>query len=135
VRKYSFLIIFTFIVISFLIKAQSGDDKKVVIHQSPAIGKLVDKHIEINKNFKKSDGFRVQIFSINGANSSDRANLMKAEFISKYPDAEVHIVYKAPYYKVRIGDFRQKLDAEKYMKSIKSDYPFAFVVIDKIDFK
>lgn len=134
-RKQSILIISIFIIISFYIKAQSGDDKKVVIHQSPAIGKLVVKHIEINKNFNKSDGYRVQIFSISGANSSDRANLMKAEFISKYPDAEVHIVYKAPSYKVRLGDFRQKLDAEKYMKSIKSDYPFAFVVVDKIDFK
>ena len=133
--KHSILIISTFFIVSFFIMAQTGNDKKVIIHQQPVIGRLVKKHIKINQHFSKSDGYRVQIFSISGVNSRDRASLMKAEFLSKYPDTDVYIVYNTPSYKVRLGDFRNKLSAEKFMKSIKSDYPFAFVVIDKIEFK
>ena len=134
-RKQSIFIIALFFIISIFIKAQSGDDKPVIIHQDPAVEKLVNKHIAINKHFAKSDGYRVQIFSIGGVNSRDRANLMKAEFLAKYPETEVYIVYNAPSYKVRLGDFRRKLDAERFLTTIKADYPFAFVVIDKIEFK
>ena len=134
-RKNSILIITLFFIISFFIKAQTGDDKTVVIHQEPSIEKLAKKHIAINKHFSKSDGYRVQIFSISGVNSRDRANLMKAEFLSKYPDAKVYIVYNAPSYKVRLGDFRRKLDAEQFLRTIKANYPFGFVVVDKIEFK
>ena len=134
-RKNSILIITIFIILSFFIRAQTGDDKTVIVHQDSSIEKLVKKHIAINQHFTKSDGYRVQIFSISGVNSRDRANLMKAEFLSKYPDAEVYIVYNAPSYKVRLGDFRRKLEAEQYLRTIKANYPFAFVVIDKIEFK
>lgn len=110
-----------------------SDEGKVIIHQDPAIGKLVEKHIAINEKFGKTDGYRVQIFSVSGANSRDRANLMKAEFLTNYPDINVYIIYHAPAYKVRLGDFRSKLEALKFMQTIKNDYPFAFVAVDKIE--
>jgi hypothetical protein len=112
-----------------------GDPKEgeIVVHQSAEVKKLAEKHIQVNEKFSKSDGFRVQIFSISGANSRDRANMMKAEFLDKYPDVEVYIVYHAPAYKVRLGNFRTKLDALGFLQSIKEDYPFAFVAVDKIE--
>ncbi len=130
-NKYSFIF---FLAVSFIIMAQS-DGGQVTIHQSPAVKKLVEKHIVINENYPKSQGYRVQILSISGVNSRDRANLMKAEFLSKFPDADVYIVYHTPSYKVRLGDFRTKLDALRYLQSIKKEYPFAFIVVDKIVFK
>lgn len=133
-RKYLLIIVFLGI-IAGNINGRTDGRPAVRIHQSPAIASLVEKHKAINKQHPKSDGYRVQIFSISGANSSDRANLMKAEFLDKYPDSKVYIIYHAPSYKVRIGNFRTKLEALNYIRTIQKDYPFAFVVVDKIEFE
>lgn len=114
---------------------QAKKDSIIRIHQSKSVEKIVKKHQEVCKVYPKSKGYRVQIFSVSGANSRDRVELLKAEFLSKFPDADINIVYHAPSYKIRIGNFRSKLEALNYLESIKSIYPFAFVVIDKIDFK
>ncbi|MBN2745807.1 MAG: SPOR domain-containing protein [Bacteroidales bacterium] len=121
------------LVILFSFKTMDGDKpSKARIHQSPEIEKIVEKHKKINEKYGAVAGFRVQIFSVSGANSRDRANLMKAEFLTKYPDSEVYIVYNAPAYKVRIGDFRTKLEALKFIQTIKDNYPFAFVAVDEV---
>jgi fatty acid-binding protein DegV len=135
VKRFYAIITALIIAISFLLQAQSEGGQGVVIHQEPAIAKLVEKHKVISKNFPKTDGYRVQIFSVSGVNSRNRANQMKEEFLKKFPDDDVYIVYHSPSYKVRLGDFRTKLDALRYLQTIKAEYPFAFVVVDKIEFK
>jgi fatty acid-binding protein DegV len=135
VKRFSAIITTLMIAISFIIQAQSEGGQGVVIHQEPAIAKLVEKHKIISENFPKTDGYRVQIFSVSGVNSRERANQMKEEFLKKFPDDDVYIVYHSPSYKVRLGDFRTKLDALRYLQTIKAEYPFAFVVVDKIEFK
>jgi len=135
VKRFSARITILIIAISFIIQAQSEGGQGIVIHQEPAIAKLVEKHKIISENFPKTDGYRVQIYSVSGVNSRERANQMKEEFLKKFPDNDVYIVYHSPSYKVRLGDFRTKLDALRYLQTIKAEYPFAFVVVDKIEFK
>lgn len=103
------------------------------IKQSPEVKELVEKHKKVNEANYEFDGWRVQIFSAGGTNSKDKANLAKAEFLSKYPDTKVYIVFNAPYFKVRLGNFRTKIEALHFIEEIKKDYPFAFAVIDKIE--
>lgn len=134
-KRFSARITILIIAISFIIQAQSEGGQGIVIHQEPAIAKLVEKHKIISENFPKTDGYRVQIYSVSGVNSRERANQMKEEFLKKFPDNDVYIVYHSPSYKVRLGDFRTKLDALRYLQTIKAEYPFAFVVVDKIEFK
>jgi fatty acid-binding protein DegV len=135
VKRFSAIITTLIIAISFILQAQSEGGQGIVIHQEPAIAKLVEKHKIISENFPKTDGYRVQIFSVSGVNSRNRAAQMKEEFLKKFPDDDVYIVYHSPSYKVRLGDFRTKLDALRYLQTIKAEYPFAFVVVDKIEFK
>jgi len=104
------------------------------IHQDITISKIAAKHIQINENYPWIDGYRVQLYSISGVSSRDKANRFKAEFLIKNPNAIVYIVYQAPYYKVRIGDFRTKINALSYLQNIKKNYPSAFVVNDQIRF-
>lgn len=107
---------------------------KIDIKMDASIESLLKKKIIVNENYKKINGYRIQIFSVTGASSMDKANKKKAEFLMRYPDADVYIVYNTPYYKVRIGDFRNKLDAKKYLQTIAKDYPNeAIVVVDKVN--
>ena len=45
-----------------------------------------------------------------------------------------YLIFQEPYYKVRIGDYRTKMEAEKFLNEIEQDYPNAFVVQDEINF-
>ena len=124
-----FTILFVFGLTSY---AQEGG--YLNIHQTNEIKRLVEKHILINEYHPWVDGYRIQLYSVSGVNSRDKANTFKAQFLLKNPDAKVYIVYHAPYYKVRVGDFRTKLDALAYLQTIKRDFPSGFVVVDKIRF-
>ena len=91
------------------------------------------KLLENNEN-KGITGYRVQIFFDSGNYSGDRADRVKKEFEKKYYDIPAYITWKAPNYRVRVGDFRTRLDAEKYLKRINRIYPNAWVIKDKINF-
>jgi hypothetical protein len=99
----------------------------------PRLDQLVMKHIQINQKLKTIDGFRIQLFSDSGANSKARAQAVVDEFQIKYPGTGVYLSFKSPNYKVRIGDFRSKLDAQRFLNEISIDYPNAFIVADPVN--
>jgi hypothetical protein len=104
------------------------------IRQDIRLGKMLEWHIENNKKIDGTDGFRVEIFFSSAMNAREQALNKKKEFLSKYPDYSVHIMFSAPNFKVRVGDFRTKNEALKLYKKIQRDYPGAFIVPDIIDF-
>lgn len=74
------------------------------------------------------DGYRVQIY-----NGSKQETLKaRAKFISVFPSTPVYTVYESPEYKVQTGDFRTRLEAEKFLKQVVSDFGSGFVVKTKI---
>jgi len=44
-----------------------------------------------------------------------------------------YLTFKAPNYKVRVGDFRTKLDAQRFLIELTADYPNAFIITDQIN--
>jgi len=56
-----------------------------------------------------ADGFRVQVMSIDDI---DEANLVRAEIYEKTNRKEVYIIFEPPFYKVKVGDFTSKPDAD-----------------------
>ena len=106
---------------------------KSEIIQDERVDALLKKHIALNEANPVMDGWRVQIKSFSGNNSKKDANDMKSSFLSKYPEMGAHIVFHSPNFKVRVGDFRTKLDAYKFYKDIKQEFPSSFIVKDEID--
>ncbi len=108
-------------------------DSTAGIVQDARVDELVGKHIMINQNLKTIDGFRIQVYSDSGNNSKTRAQQMKEELDSRYPGLEVYISFKSPNYKVRVGDFRTRLDAQRFLSDMAADYPNAFIITDQIN--
>ena len=79
-------------------------------------------------------GYRVQIFFDSGSNSSDRAKAVRDAFAALYPDIPAYVSWKAPNYRVRVGDWRNRLEAEKALQLIVIEYPNAWVIKDEINF-
>ncbi len=131
---YSFLLFFP-LILPGLILAQRTDSVsgKTEIIQDARVDMLVSKHIQINQTLKTMDGFRIQLFSDSGNNSKTKAQAAHDEFLARYPSMGVYLTFKSPNYKVRIGDFRTKLDAQRFLNEIAADYSNAFIITDQIN--
>jgi len=110
------------------------NEGSVVIHKDVRLDDLLRKHKEISEYESSISGFRVQFFFDAGNNSQNNANHARSEFLKRYPDAEVYIIFESPFYKVRAGNFRTRLEAQHYHNSIHAAYPNAFIVRDKISY-
>ena len=106
---------------------------KTEIIQDARIDILVKKHIQINQALATMDGFRIQLFSDSGNNSKNKAQAVHDEFQSRYPRTGVYLSFKSPNYKVRVGDFRTKLDAQRFLIELTGDYANAFIIADQIN--
>ena len=104
------------------------------VERDTRLDKMLNWHIEKNKNRDGIDGYRVEIFFSSDLDAKQKALGKKVEFLSKYPDYDVHVIFVAPNFRVRVGDFRTKNEAWKLYEKIKKDYRAAFVVKDKINF-
>jgi hypothetical protein len=79
-------------------------------------------------------GYRIQIFFDSGLNSGNKASKAKKEFEDLFPDIPGYITWKAPNYRVRVGDFRSRLEADKALSVIAKEYPNAWVIKDEINY-
>ena len=117
---------------NILLNAQTPatDTGKVEIVQSEKIKELANKHIEINAK-AVIKGYRIKIHF--GADKN-KAKEIKALFIAKYPDIPAYEKYDQPNFNIRVGDFRTKLEAYKFLKEVQIDFPASFLVQDEIEF-
>lgn len=75
-------------------------------------------------------GFRIQVFSSSGV---DEANLMKSITQEKFTGDSVYVVYDAPVYKVHVGDFVNRYEANQRLPEfVDKGYRDAWIVPDRI---
>ena len=102
----------------------------VIIQRDVHLDSLIQKNIEVSKAQNSMDGFRIQLFS--GAERNN-ANALKTKFLIQYPNIPVYLIYQQPYFKLRAGDFRNKLEAQWLYNQLLKDYGEVLIVPDKIN--
>lgn len=110
----------------------SQNEGYVIIGQDQRIEELIQKQKEIHSIDNTIDGFRVQIFMESGNDAVEHANAVMEEFKVNYPDIPIYLVFGQPYYRLRVGDFRTRLEAEKMFQTLSQEYKKAFVTSDRI---
>ncbi len=79
---------------------------------------------------KVIEGYKIQLFS---GRSRMEAVKIKSSFHSKFGDSEsADIVYQQPNFKIRVGNYRDRLAAHKWLAVYKVDFPSSFIVKDVI---
>lgn len=106
---------------------------RLVVNQDDRINELINRHISINKQTEGMPGYRIRIFSESGQGARPRATDVRAKFFNNYPDIETYLVYDAPNFKVYVGDFRTRSEALKTQRKISRDYPYSFIISDRIN--
>lgn len=115
-----------------LIKAQDNFSQSTYnfnVYQDSALATLQQKYILYNRKRDVADGYRIQI---SYTDVRDEVYKSKAAMYRQFPDLASYVEYEQPSYKLRIGDFKTRLEATYYLQKVITLYPGAFIVKDKI---
>jgi hypothetical protein len=104
-------------------------DSTIILTRDNRLDKLITKQKDANALKQTIPGYRVQIYF---GGIRPKASEVKIEFSKEHPDVPAYLTYSAPNFKVRVGDFRTRLEGVKFMKSIEGQYPTMFIVPDEV---
>jgi len=100
----------------------------------PEIEKVLTLHKASWLNVKKVTGYTIQLVALSGNNSRTGTETIKRNFIKSFPNIPCYLSYAEPNFRVRVGDFRTRIEAFKALQDIQTQFPGAFVVKDKISY-
>ena len=109
----------------------NAENGEITVHEDERIDKL-EKFIRSGEESLEGvliDGYRVLIYFDQNKSKSEQ---QKAHFLSLYEDHKAYVDYLAPNYRVRVGNFRTRIEAEKLKQELIGLFPTAIVVEDKI---
>ena len=101
------------------VSAQQGS---VNIQQSEKIAKLMEVKTEMNKENKIGDRYVIQLYY--GDNQKASQVIKEYRSLYSYPSK---IEYEAPNFKVWVGRFRNRLEADRALLKMKENFPAAFI--------
>ncbi|WP_054718777.1 hypothetical protein [Marinifilum fragile] len=136
-----FIAVFVFMLIGGSANAQNYEniEKKndsvgvVNILQDERIDQLLATDSIINSQKQSFTGYRIQIF-FGGSTDREKAFKIKEEFLELFPDERAYVVYTAPDFRVRVGNFRTKLESIELYKACSEFYPNCYPVKTEIMF-
>ena len=104
-------------------------DSSVAISRDAKFDEVVAKQKELNIMTPTMHGYRIQIYF---GSIRQKGEEVKLDFTGKYPSIPAYFSYQQPNYKVRVGDFRTRFEAQKFMSELEGKYPTLFIVPDEV---
>lgn len=130
-------IIFSFITLMLLALNIHAKDT-IIVRKDYRLDLLSQRQIIINKRSSmltstgQYKGFRIQVIS---TRDREKAFNIKTDLLNKYPEEKVYVMFQSPNFKVRIGNFVKREDAEKLRKLLNKTFTNGvFIVDDVIDY-
>jgi predicted nucleotide-binding protein len=118
--KYAFCILF----ISILFTHKSNAQSSVTLSQDGQFSELLAAKRKINASITVNDKYKVQIFY--GENNGARKSLQ--DFRRDFKNTDATIIYESPTYKVLVGSYKSKIEAERNLAEIRKKFPYALIV-------
>lgn len=88
------------------------------------VKKLIKEKHQLESNNELKSSYKLQIFS----GSIDDAKDTKAKFETLEFDIDSKIIYQTPNYKVWVGNYRNRIQADRAYDKIKSEYPNTLII-------
>lgn len=102
------------------------------LHVNRRLDSVLDTIADKNRSIRYAPGFRVQVYVGNQRQEVDAAKLL---IYQKFPELSPYLSYSQPTYKLKVGDFMRRIDAEHYYASIRQLIPSAQLQPDKVDIR
>lgn len=117
-------VIFALCLLVFLSQKSMAQVSKVTVSQDPKFEQLLNEKRKINSSITINDRYKIQIFNGDAENSKKTLTDFKRE----NKDMDATIVFSTPLYKVWVGNFKTRIEAEKNLNDLKKKYPNAFLI-------
>lgn len=117
---------------------RSVDTNSVVVHKDPRIDLLVKKQVQINEETSRDarrfvKGFRLMVIT---TSSRDEALAAKTKVYTYFPELKAYLWHQSPYYKLKVGNFKDRKEAEAVQKRLNSYFPKGvFIMPDTVEVK
>ncbi|MCQ2182348.1 MAG: hypothetical protein MJY89_02965 [Bacteroidales bacterium] len=105
----------------------------IIINQSRAVRSALERQIAENAG-KKFNGFRVRIFLSSAQDARDASARALNLFSRLYPEVPAYRVYDSPNFRVTVGNFRTRLEADMFARSVRSVFPSASVMRERFKY-
>jgi hypothetical protein len=95
----------------------------VIVRKDPRLDILTAKQAYINKRSSMMTssglykGFRIQVLS---TQSRGEAFKMKTDLLTRFPEEKTYLMFQSPNYKVRLGNYLKRSDAEKIRQQLSN---------------
>ena len=104
-------------------------DSTIILTRDERLDQLITRQKDNNTLKQTIPGYRIQIY-FGGARQ--KAAEVKLDFGGKHPEMPSYLTYSAPNFKVRVGDFQTRMEAQKFLKNIEGQYSTAFIIPDEV---
>ena len=101
-----------------------AQDEKISVSQNPKFENLLNEKRKINASITINDVYKIQIYNGDSETSKKTLNDFKRDFLA----FDGTIVFYTPAYKVWVGNFKTRIEAERNLMLFKKKYPNAFVI-------
>jgi hypothetical protein len=110
--------------------AKLAEEKKEMVNYKPLVS--TDGKKKVTGSIYTAKGFRVVIFS-----GPDRAQAMQAKnlFSRNFPGIPSYVSYNVPSYKIKVGNFESRAEANEFLRRIGRAFPTSFIVPDIVTIK
>lgn len=101
-----------------------SQNSKTTVIQDSKFENLLSEKRRINSSITINDRYKIQVF--NGDSESSKKTLN--EFKREFKNLDATIIFNTPYYKVWVGNFKTKIEAERNLILIQKKYPNALLI-------
>lgn len=98
----------------------------VLIFKDPRIDYL--QKVYSAKSKLKSDASKIYRIQIAASKSRTEVTDVKSQFSSKYPGIPVFLSFDSPVFKLRVGTFVARDDAQTFLREVRKLFPASFIV-------
>ncbi|MCE5204706.1 MAG: SPOR domain-containing protein [Porphyromonadaceae bacterium] len=161
-NKFHYTIVLLLLLISSGISAQPSSQKKeilqdlnsvvpgkgrVMVYEDESISQVLGRTIapprtvytnsEGTAQYYKMRGYKIQAFSGNNQRTSkNEANWKQSLINNSYPEYETVVLFDSPFWRLRVGNFKTREEAQKVLTELKRSFPSfgkeMYIVVDEV---
>ena len=109
--------------------SQISDSLSTTLNIKPQIDLFLDTVAFNSRRKGFFQGFTIQVYT---GNSRETANQAKSMVYKMLPDSFPQLLYQPPNFKVKVGKFYTRFDAQKTFSHLKREFPRAIVIPERI---
>jgi uncharacterized protein YdhG (YjbR/CyaY superfamily) len=101
-------------------------------HINEQVNGVIEQIASRNKAKTTERGYRIQVFSGNNRTEYEKA---RGYILQYFPNLETYVSYSQPTYKLKVGDFLSRTEAENHLSSLQSRFVAAKIIYDNVNYK